>query len=385
MNKTGQKSLRKAEVEVLDLGKLGKYGWCMKQWALRLSLIAFFVLAFAYRSPAPLVYRVGEGWEYEAPGETNGPWRKTRAVEQLKVAQDAFDKKDYSLARRAANRVLKTWPFSDYAPHAEYLLARCDEAIKKDERAFKEYQKLIQKYPKATNYDEVLQRQFEICNRFLNGERFKLWNWIPTFPSMEKTVKMYGALVTNGPYSAVGPQAQMNIGAAREKQTRLFNDNEPLIQAAQAYELAADRYHDRPKIAADALFKAGLAYDKQARAAEYDQSTAGKAIDAFDDFKERFPDDARVTEGDKMIAALRTEQARGNYQIARFYEHGHHWKSALVYYNEVVIKDPKSPYAATSLQRIAELKKLTASPAAAPAPAPTPASAPIYSPVPAAK
>jgi outer membrane protein assembly factor BamD (BamD/ComL family) len=107
------------------------------------------------------------------------------------------------------------------------------------------------------------------------------------------------------------------------------------------------------------MYKAALAYDQQARSAEYDQSTAGKAIDTFRDFMTFYPDDPRCAEGEKIIAALKTEQARGNYQIARFYERGHHWKSALVYYNEVVIKDPKSPYAGPSLQRIAELKKLT--------------------------
>lgn len=333
-----------------------------KRASLLLFLIAILLLAFPSRSPAPLVYRIGEGWTYETPGEETGAWRKTRAKDQLEVAQTGFNKKDYSLARKAANRVVKTWPFSDYAPQAEYLLARCDEAIHKDERAFKEYQKLIEKYPKSTNYNEVVERQFEICNRFLNGERFKLWNTIPTFPSMEKTVGLYEKVIKNGPYSPVAPQAQMNIGAAREKQSRLFNDTEPLILAAKAYEVAADRYRDRPKLASDAMFKAGLAYDKQARTAEYDQSTAGKAIDTFRDFMTYYPDDPRVPQGEKMIADLKTEQAHGNYQIARFYEHGHHWKSALIYYNEVVIKDPKSPYAAISLQRIAELKKMTAPP-----------------------
>jgi outer membrane protein assembly factor BamD len=343
---------------------LGGYGCIMKQWFLRLALIAFFVVAFPFRSPAPLIYRVGEGWTYETPGEELGPWRKERAKEQLAVAQAAFDKKDYSLARKAADRVVRTWPLSDYAPQGEYLLARCDEISKKDERAFKEYQKLLEKYPKSANYNEVVERQFAICNRFLNGERFKLWNYIPTFPSMEKTVGLYEKVIKNGPFSEVAPQSQLNIGAAREKQTRLFNDSEPLIQAAKAYEIAADRYRDRPKIASEAMYKAAMAYTKQAKTAEYDQSTAGKAIDTFKDFMTYFPDDHRSAEGEKIIATLKTEQARGNYEIARFYEHGRHWRSALVYYNEVVIKDPKSPYYAPSLQRIAELKKLTAPPPA---------------------
>ena len=39
------------------------------------------VLAFPYRSPAPLVYRADEGWVYEKPGEDKG-WQKPRAKDQ---------------------------------------------------------------------------------------------------------------------------------------------------------------------------------------------------------------------------------------------------------------------------------------------------------------
>lgn len=326
------------------------------------ALAGLFLLAFPSRSPAPLTYTPGEGWNYEEAGGA-GAWRRVRAKDQLEVAQAAFDKKDFSLAKKAAMRTENTWPLSDYAPQAAYLLARCYEAFKQDEKAFNQYQKLLAKYPKAASYQEVLERQFAICNRFLNGEKFKLWGYIPTFPSMDKTVDMYEKLVKNGPYSDVAAQAQMSIGTAREKQTRFLNDQEPEVQAAKAYEVAADRYHDRPQIASEALYKEGLAYQKQAETAEYDQSTAGQAIDTFGEFITLYPNDPRVAKGEQIIAALKTEQARGNFEIAKFYEKKRQWKSALIYYNEVLIKDPKSPYAATALERITALKKLTEPPA----------------------
>src|SRR5262249_38247748 len=131
--------------------------------------------------------------------------------------------------------------------------------------------------------------------------------YIPTFPSMDKTVAMYEKLIQNGPYSEVAARAQMNIGAAREKQTRFLNDEEPYIQAAKAYEAAADRYHDRPDIKSEALFQAGLAYNKQALTAEYDQSTAGQAIATFQDFMQYFPNDPRTSQAEQIIAALKTE------------------------------------------------------------------------------
>src|ERR1041385_5034022 len=81
-----------------------------------------------YRSPAPLIYTPGEGWVYEPVGG-EGAWQRTRAKDQLIVAQEAFDKQDYSLALKAARRTLKVWPFSDdYAPQAQYIVARCYDA-----------------------------------------------------------------------------------------------------------------------------------------------------------------------------------------------------------------------------------------------------------------
>ncbi len=341
----------------IDLPIRDRYGSGMSRRTVCFLLILVGVVALPFRAPAPLVYQPGQGWTYEPVGG-EGAWQRTRAKDQLDVAQTAFDKKDYALASKAAHRLVQNWPLSDYAPRGEYLLGRCYELRGQDEKAFNEYQKLLEKYPKIDNYQEVLARQFAICNRFLAGEWFKLWGYIPFFASMDKTVTMYEKLIKNGPYSEVAPQAQMNIGEAREKQTRLFNDKEPFIEAAKAYELAADRYHDRPQIAADAMYKEGLAYEKQARTAEYDQSTSAQAIATFTDFMTIYPNDGRVKDGQKIIESLKSEQARGNYEIARFYEKRHRWNGALIYYNEVVTQDPNSPYAAPSLQRIAELKKL---------------------------
>jgi outer membrane protein assembly factor BamD len=318
----------------------------------------FLLLAFAsvmlvpFRSPAPLIYTPGEGWTYESVGG-EGNWQRTRAKDQLIVAQDAYDKKDYSTALKAARRTVRVWPLSDYAPQAQYVVGECYEAKGMDERAFKEYQTLLQKYPRFVDCEKVLTRQYEIANRFLGGEWFRLWTYIPFFPSMERTADMYTKIVKDGPFSEIAPQAQMKIGAAREKQK-----NFP--EAAKAYETAADRYHDRRQIAADALFRAGLAYQKQAQTAEYDQSTAGKAIATFTDFMTLYPDDSRLPEAQKIISSLRDEQARGNFTIGQYYEAQGKWVSAKIYYNEVVnllLGEPNSLYATRARVRIEALNK----------------------------
>ena len=323
----------------------------------RFALLLFstaVLLLLPFRSPAPLIYTPGEGWTYEPVGG-EGKWTRTRAKDQLIVAQDAFDKKEYGLALKAARRVVKVWPLSDYSPQAQYLVGRCYETRHRDERAFKEFQKLLEKYPKAINYDEVLQRQYEIACRFLGGQWFKLWGYVPFFPSMEKTAGLFETIVKNGPFSKVAPLAQMKIGEAREKQ-----GNEP--EAVKAYERAADRYNDRPQIAADALFKEGLAYYKQALTADYDQNTAAQSVATLTDFMALYPNDARVPEAQKVISALKNEQAHGYFEIARYYEKHKKWTAAKIYYNEVQ-RGPESPYTAESRRRIEALNQRQSPPA----------------------
>lgn len=323
----------------------------MKRRFPRVVLVLLLIVLFPRECPAPLVYRPGEGWSYETPGQ-EVKWTRKRASAQLEVAQQAFDDGKYGLAIKAARRTLKVWPLSDYAADAQYLLAYSYQKKGRTERAFKEYEKLLAKHPKFGRYDEVLQRQFEIANRYLDGKWFRLWGTIPLYRSMDKTAKMFESIVKNGPYSRVGPQAQMSIGTAREKQADFFNRDNAFAQAVTAYLVAVDRYFDNPEVAADALYLAGNAYFQQAKKADYDQSVAGKAIDTFTDFIALYPQDPRVPEAQTMVVELKTEQARGNFSIARFYEKRKRWNGALIYYNEVLAIDDESPYAEEARNRM---------------------------------
>jgi outer membrane protein assembly factor BamD len=327
-----------------------------------LLLLVAGALLLPFRAPAPLYYTPGEGWYYEASGQ-KADWQRPRAKDQLDVAEQAFTNKNYSVTLHAAHRIVRVWPLSDYAPRAEYLIGRCLETSGRDEAAFNAYEAIIQKYPHSDSYEEVLQRQYEIADRFLAGEFFRLWGTIPLYSSMDETAKLFSTIVTNGPYSAVAPKAQLQIGTAREKQ-------KDYPDAVKAYETAADRYYNQPVIASDALYREGIAYQKQASTAEYDQGTAAQAIAAYTDFITLFPDDKRVLDAQKAIVALKTQQVEGNFKVAQFYEQNkvlnaeQRRNGALVYYNEVLQLDPNSPFAAQARQRIEQLKPRAPTPPA---------------------
>ena len=250
------------------------------------------VVLFPFRAPAPLFYVPGEGWYYEPYGQ-NIKWQRARAKEQLDVAQQAFASNDHDTALHAAHRILRLWPRQTTRRTRNILLAAAWKRRNGMKRLLKPTKTLIEKYPRSNHYTEVLWRQYGIANRFLGGEWFRVcWGLIPLYPSMEQTAQLFDKIVNNGPYSEVAPHAQLRIGAAREKQ-KSYPD------AVKAYATAADRYHNQPTIASDALFREGVSYAKQAATAEYDQNTAAQAIASFTDFITLFPDDQRVPRGAK--------------------------------------------------------------------------------------
>ena len=142
------------------------------------------------------------------------------------------------------------WPLSDHAAEAQLLLAQTHEKRGDDQKAFAEYQNLLRLYPQNVDFEDVQARQFAIATRYLNGQRFKLWGRIPFYRSMGKTVAMFQDIVNSGPFSAVAPKAQMNIGKAWVNKASGFQFSESEKHknyrfAVLAFEKAADRYHDQ--------------------------------------------------------------------------------------------------------------------------------------------
>jgi outer membrane protein assembly factor BamD len=319
------------------------------------GFLAAIVFAFLMptESPAPLIWRKGEGWTWERAGV---PVAKT-PVDQLKVAQDLQAKKRYRDAIDGYRRVIRRWPQSSSTQEARLGLGECLSAVGYHYQAFKEYQQLIEKHPNTPHFETVLQREFEIGNLFLAGERQKAWG-VRWFPSTERAIEVYEAVVKNGPYSKFAIQAQFRIGLVYEKQ----ND---YLAAVHAYEKLLERYPKDP-LAADAQFQMGYAYMKESQRAEYDQSVANQAIASFNDFLLRYPDSNKIPLVQKDLTALKEEQAKGLYNIGWFYEKNKQYKSALIYYNDVIEKDPASDWATQAKGKIARLTPLTAEKTATP-------------------
>jgi outer membrane protein assembly factor BamD len=324
-----------------------------KKFAIALLGVVAFAFVMPVDAPAVLIWRRGEGWSWEHEGVTTG----TNPADQLKIAQNLEAKKQYRNAISAYRRVVGRWPLSASAQDARLGEAECLGAIGYHYKAFQQYQELIKKHPNTPHFDTVLRRQFEIGNLFLAGERQKAWG-VRLLPSLDRCVEVYEQVVKNGPYSDVAPESQFRIGLAYEKQ-------HDYLAAVHAYEKFLERYPKLP-LAEGAQFQIGWEYKKEAARSEYDQNAANQAIAAFTDFLLRYPRSDKVAVAEKYKVELKGEQSRGMFHIGQFYEKNGHYRSALIYYNDVIEKNPESNWAAQAKDKIVKLSPLTAEKTATP-------------------
>jgi outer membrane protein assembly factor BamD len=309
------------------------------------GLVVVFCLLLPQNCPAPLIWRKGEGWTYEREGSTSA----NNPKDQLALGKKYQANKEYDRAITAYRRVIAKWPTSLATQDARMGLAESLTEIGYYYKAYKEYQNLIDKNPNSPYFDTAISRQFEIANLFLAGEKLKVWRF-RIFSGLGKAGEIYEQVVKNGPYSKVGPPSQFRLGLVYEKE-------KDYLAAVHAYEKLLERYPN-DSLAEDAQFQIGWAHYKESQRAEYDQHAANQALAAFSDFLLRYPASKKATRAEELRVELKQDQSRGLFQIAKYYQKNKDYKAALIYYNEVIEKNPRSVWADNAQRQITQLARL---------------------------
>jgi outer membrane protein assembly factor BamD len=309
-----------------------------------LPLMMLALIIFPHRSPAPIIYREGEGF---SSGDLTDIEIKRNAEEQYKLGQRYEEAGDYRRAGASYRLCVRRFPRSDIAATAQFRSGQMLEKEGKLQRAFYEYQGLVEKYPRSPDFEAALQAEYSIGKAYLDGKRVDIYG-VPTLPSMGKAQEMFHKIVTNAPYSPIAPLAQYGIGQALEK-------SGAISATVTAYQQVVDRYPNSD-VAPNAMYQIGYVYFQASRTTGYDQTAAVRAQESFEDFLLRYPNSEKVPQAQDNLKILQGRKTENSYNIAKFYDKQRNYKAAYVYYNEVLQQQPDSPEAQRAKQRMDEIR-----------------------------
>jgi outer membrane protein assembly factor BamD len=314
----------------------------MRRFGLFLCLGAAF--AFAHPAISAVVFKAGEKAKYVPPGEEemNG-----NAEQLFHIAQVAEQEHNPKRAMKAYKALVRKHPRDALAPGALYRAAELIEQSNDLLGAAIVFRNLVERYPSSPHFEDAIEAQFRIGEVYLAGKKLKVLG-IPFATSMDRAVEIFAAIIRTAPYGKYTARAQFDIGLAREKQH--LND-----AALEAYQAVVDKFPTDP-LAPEAQYQIGYLWFTTSKAGTRDIAATKNARVAFQDFLFRYPTSEKAAQAKANLRVLEHKQTSTAYDVARFYDRQKHYRSAVIYYNEVIREQPGSPESERAQKRIDELK-----------------------------
>jgi len=289
------------------------------------------------------------GADKKAVTKSATPREEAAAADDLRRGEALENQGSLSSALKVFRQIAKSYELTAAAPkaqlHVGHILARQGDY----DTAFKAYTEYTTKYPRGTDFDTVMQAQFNIAKMYLGGQKTKILG-VRLGPSYKRAEEMFGEIVKRAPFHHLAPTAQFNVGQALEKQGNPEG-------AIAAYKEVITRYAGDP-VADDAQYQLGYVRYRVAQDGSNDQAARQQARESFEEFVNRHPRSEKVPQAQQNIKVLTGAEIKGTLGIAKFYDKTKNYKAAVVYYNELLRNAPGSPESELARKRIGELKNL---------------------------
>jgi outer membrane protein assembly factor BamD (BamD/ComL family) len=269
-------------------------------------------------------------------------------IEQEAHALSLFKASRLRAAANAYQALVYAWPDSPQAATAQLALAGIQQARQRYNKAFDEYQYLIDNYAGTFNYIEVVEQQFQIANHLMSAKRGRFLIF-PGFEAPERALPLFESIIRNAPSWEKAPLAQLNIGMIHEA------DHNP-EEAIAAYEVLLNRYPGS-QWAPGASYHQACCLEELSSDRLNDESALNAARSALVDFILTYPDSSGVPDARVRLDKLNIRRERMAFERAHFYDRlAKRPEAALPSYEDFVKRFPSSESIPLVRERIEILK-----------------------------
>lgn len=258
------------------------------------------------------------------------------AASLLQEARDFEEAGNYNRAVTIYRDLVKRYPVSASAPTAQFRLAELIDQSGNPNRAFEAYQKLVEGYPQSREFERAVAAQLAIADDFMQRRRY------------ERAGEMFTAILAAAPFAKFAPAAQFKLGQSLESRNEYD-------KAIAAYQVILDRYASSD-YADDALYQIGFVQLSEAMSRSQDLSAAIDAKNTFEEFLMEYPDSEKAAQARENLARMGGRETADLMSIARFYDRNSNFRSAVIYYAELVRRQGGSEDAKIANNRIEEIR-----------------------------
>ena len=273
-----------------------------------------------------------------------------------KAAQEAFSRghaleKERKFLQAADEYKEAEVQADDPAQKANALIAAA-RVYRKARRYGSEFdclQKLAEGHVTRINFTEVVKRQFEIGDKFFAGHRDRFVSWIPFIHRDDRTVEIYEKALKNAPCSPSSAEARLRLG-------RIYLDDDKPDKAILCF---ADTIKLNPESeeARYAALELANTLKVQSSRGDGDSQNAQKALEAFEAFLKKHPDDPKAEWIKRSREEVHSYIAERLCNIGKFYMKAKKYDVAQRYFTTVIRDYPKTKSAESAEAMLTKINK----------------------------
>jgi outer membrane protein assembly factor BamD (BamD/ComL family) len=281
--------------------------------------------------------------------DDRGRWTQTTGNDEeqflLRVAEmkKLVDEGKPGKVKKAAKQLKADFPQIAGEDFNAFVAAEVLLAKGKLTDAVRGYNKLLDEYPKSNLRDAALERQFQVATEYLAGRKKRILPliWVRSF---DEGVKIMEKISDRTGSADIAKRAL--LAAVKSYESRKMY-NEAYLEWSQI----STRW-PTGQTGRDALL--GMARNKYAtyRGPQYDGSGLISAKSYYENFKLRYPQDAKELKVDEILTKINEQLAEKNLLIARYYGRTGSVEQANMYNQMVLDTWPNTKAAQEARQAI---------------------------------
>ena len=267
-------------------------------------------------------------------------------AEQFAYAKELAENNDFKKACKMCDALVREWPASPEAPQAQLMFAMLlAKSLEDYEEAFEQLDYLLDFYPRACAYAELVEYQYKLTNLMLREKKTFLGM---SFTSTRVMRQHYEMVVRRAPGAKYVPEAMLKIADLREQ-------DQQYEEAVLVYAALMNRFPSAPeaKVAAYLQAKARMWL---VRRLAYNLVRCKDTAGYLQLTLKRQPDHPQAEEMKTWLGELRSYMAEDAYARAKFYDTRQRTPhAAAAAYERFLEEYPESAHAEEASRRLDEL------------------------------
>lgn len=252
-----------------------------------------------------------------------------------------------SKARGPLKEIVRYHALAPNAAEARFLLGQSYETTKDYRDAFKEYGKLINRYPQSSLYADALNRQLTMAMNAASGELTVpvLWGAWETNMESAVVIKWLNEIVESAPYNDMAATASSILAKYLVEQDRPED-------ARVVYARLVEKYPDSRYAPESQLMVAKLWANNHTRG-DNNLVNLSNAREAYEEFSLRFPNHPEAGKALSHASDMDRLMVQQQLEVGRYYlERSREYTSAIFCFEDVVRQKSINPDAAKEAEAL---------------------------------